>query len=1195
MPKPQVPKNQPAPIARIRTATSPTARRSQPLPAAHQSATCQEPVILQFLHRGRHSLLLLILSSLIVSTVAPILGDQILPGQVSVAEANFDANHKAWDATTGTLKAGRPDVTVKPTNPGGNNTTDKQYLVSLSWSAPESITSNDKKTLTTTNEKFTKTVKAGQGSTTLDYECDVNYTVSYKVIPVDKNGAPRTNDSSDSFSTSIQGTAVKDASKTGAQSDDPSSNVNLVSFSYAIETTYTARDVHPESLDCKSLLGSSPAVHITTGQTNLYKPIRPDGSAAGSTGSKSDRQPSITPDKADAKPDESTHTVDVGIYFTANPIEQPNVSPYFRLFWQPPKGKPTEAPIDTKGINFCESNGIISETLACGGQQYVKKLTYSTQKNTVYEFYVAATFKGADAVNSDLYSVTLDTKGTIIKQGTIKNSAPALNANPTTSDLESTTKCGESHGLEDYICQALAVVVKGLINLYIGFLNFINESIIKGLAGLSYLSGSLDFTDVKLSWAKTLYDISLKLVNYLIVLALLFLSFVNILHINIDTYGIKKAMPTLVLGVILSNFSFLIARLLIDAADVLSSAALNGQDPSTLLDGLMKGMLPLMGGATAGIAVIGVGAALLASPAGWLAVIAVFVISLLPTLLFLFLALLFWLRFYIVVGLVAVAPLAFVMSGIPFAEQYFKQWLGLFTKWVFMAPISFLLLFLGSEVGNSLGDNAFGKMVLTSAFVYAAIQVPFQMGGGLMTQWGGLVKKAGGWGGKKADSWLGDVTKATTGTRTNFRGFIGGVKKQAEKKDAERQIEAEGVGAATEDMRQQLVPTLWRSRSIGGTRKSLREHYATTMKDYQQAGGQEDIKNANLGADSNLTKAEHQEKLDAAIAVGSFEDARRIIMQMAGAGALTREDYAKFFKKFEGRHGAELAAVAANVKQANRKIATSPDQLIGDLVTTDAKGKQMLVDDTGTGAGAKAINDEMDKMYGNLSPHNLEARLNFQVQKNFFNEDGTPLSVDQTNSDVHRALRLQVAKHKGNLHSGAAFDLSTARPKLESFNDASFGQRADSELVGQRDETQLRTLRDQLAKGTGISMPMKPNKQFVEQAMTLLGAGNMTAMQKGMATQHGNLHKFLKDKGVTLDPLDTTKMGSFLTDSKGKSILDDAQRAAINSDPDLTEAYGQLQRLEHFKLNLEAMHAKAQQLNNAKTLKDFGVNAPRTT
>ena len=252
--------------------------------------------------------------------------------------------------------------------------------------------------------------------------------------------------------------------------------------------------------------------------------------------------------------------------------------------------------------------------------------------------------------------------------------------------------------------------------------------------------------DTRYQWIFQIWNWSLGMVNIIVAGLLIFLAFVNIIHIKYDTYALKKSLPTLIVGVILANLSLLICRMVVDFSDVLSKTFI--ENKVTLATDLQKamGLFPdpnsaLAGAGVVSFAILAVVGLSLASGFTLIALLVAFILAVLPSLGILILAFLLYIRVGVVYVLVAVSPLAFIMMALPSTQSYFKQWWGQFSKWVFMAPIVFFLLKIASMVKSD--KPSLFAFVIALTMLYLAIQVPFKMGGAVMALWGGLGKRLG--------------------------------------------------------------------------------------------------------------------------------------------------------------------------------------------------------------------------------------------------------------------------------------------------------------------------------------------------------------------------------------------------------------------------------------------------------------------
>lgn len=260
----------------------------------------------------------------------------------------------------------------------------------------------------------------------------------------------------------------------------------------------------------------------------------------------------------------------------------------------------------------------------------------------------------------------------------------------------------------------------------------------------------------------TAWKTILALSNSAFVMFLIFTAFANILRFNIDTYAIKKVLPSLVLGVVLANLSLVLCRVILEASSVMTNWIVttwsNIPGNNLLLeiyDAL--GMGAITGGdigslASGGTATLGIIIAIAGGcGAGCGILIFIFALTTMPIAFFWVLIFVFYIRYFVVIGLVIVAPIACFSMGFPMTEKYFQQWWNMFVKWSFMPAITFFIIRIGVIVSQALDTETAGSgldlmkyMILLGACFFGA-KIPLTMGGGIMGSWTGLLKKSSGW------------------------------------------------------------------------------------------------------------------------------------------------------------------------------------------------------------------------------------------------------------------------------------------------------------------------------------------------------------------------------------------------------------------------------------------------------------------
>lgn len=282
-------------------------------------------------------------------------------------------------------------------------------------------------------------------------------------------------------------------------------------------------------------------------------------------------------------------------------------------------------------------------------------------------------------------------------------------------------------------------------------------------------------------WVFDVWDFSLSLVNIALIGILIFLGIVNILHLNYDTYQLKKILLPLVIFVILANLSLFICRGIIDFSDALTNTFL--KDWSQIASGIKTGVLGNTGIGILGIIFsLGIISAvatggLAIGPIIGAAILAIIIGLLLIFLPVLIIAVILYIRSFIILLLAAVSPLAFAFGVLPATQGLFKKWWDWFLRWVFMGPVILLLLKIASIIGKSTNEewNFFG-FIGTVGLIIAAIMVPWLLAGSVMGKLQGWAMKGGGWAGKNVPG----VSHATA--FLGEKGMLGKFKEEREKK-----------------------------------------------------------------------------------------------------------------------------------------------------------------------------------------------------------------------------------------------------------------------------------------------------------------------------------------------------------------------------------------------------------------------------
>lgn len=203
-----------------------------------------------------------------------------------------------------------------------------------------------------------------------------------------------------------------------------------------------------------------------------------------------------------------------------------------------------------------------------------------------------------------------------------------------------------------------------------------------------------------------IWEFARNLANVVFLILLLVVIYSQITGLGMSNYGIKRALPRIVVAAILVNLSFLICSLAVDVSNVLGAGFRN------LFNGVRE--TAIANGATeftnvgvtwaelfAGLAGGGVIAGLAIGMSGGLTAV---LLSLIPVLIGAVAAvavglITIALRQSVVALLIMISPLAFVAYLLPNTEPYFKKWYNLLFQMLIFYP-AFSLLFGASQLAG---------------------------------------------------------------------------------------------------------------------------------------------------------------------------------------------------------------------------------------------------------------------------------------------------------------------------------------------------------------------------------------------------------------------------------------------------------------------------------------------------------------
>lgn len=192
--------------------------------------------------------------------------------------------------------------------------------------------------------------------------------------------------------------------------------------------------------------------------------------------------------------------------------------------------------------------------------------------------------------------------------------------------------------------------------------------------------------------------------NIVFIIFLLIVIYSQITGFGINNYGIKKALPKLIVTAILVNLSFLICQVLVDVSNIfgdglrgvfttISEAAIPTNEISGISHTSYAEMYSAIGSGTA----IAAGAGVIAFEFGMIWMLIPLVLGALVAVVTGLITIA--LRQAVVALLIMVAPLAMVANLLPNTESWFKKWKDLLSKMLVFYPM-FSLLFGASQLAG---------------------------------------------------------------------------------------------------------------------------------------------------------------------------------------------------------------------------------------------------------------------------------------------------------------------------------------------------------------------------------------------------------------------------------------------------------------------------------------------------------------
>ncbi len=285
-----------------------------------------------------------------------------------------------------------------------------------------------------------------------------------------------------------------------------------------------------------------------------------------------------------------------------------------------------------------------------------------------------------------------------------ENSTSTENTTSATS-ADTEDNCSKQVGaLGWFICPGVGVLSKAIDSIY------------------SQIEVLLQVTPVTLENNSPIFhvwQIMRDITNILFVIALLIIVYSQVTGFGVTNYGVKKALPKLIIAAVLVNLSFIICALAVDASNILGSGlrgifdniqvqVINSGDMNAVSTITWTDLATALisGGVVAGFVV---SAASLLFP-----ILGAIVCALISVLIGL---VTIGLRQSLISVLIMIAPLAFVCYLLPNTEKWFNKWKEIFISMLIFYPM-FSVLFGASRLAgwtliatSIANDNAFGVAI----------------------------------------------------------------------------------------------------------------------------------------------------------------------------------------------------------------------------------------------------------------------------------------------------------------------------------------------------------------------------------------------------------------------------------------------------------------------------------------------------
>jgi len=199
---------------------------------------------------------------------------------------------------------------------------------------------------------------------------------------------------------------------------------------------------------------------------------------------------------------------------------------------------------------------------------------------------------------------------------------------------------------------------------------------------------------------KTTWNAMIGLLDILVVVGFIIMALSNIFHIKYDEYQVQKALPRLIIGVILANLSYVICMFFVTVVQYITNIFI--KDPATFVADL-RSLYGWMWYLAAAVTPVGIGTAVFGAGLGL--ILLGLLIFLIPLLLVWAIGTILWFRAFVILVLIAFSPWAFFLNyfpiQIPFLTEQAQKWFQWFTRWLAIGPVMFLIFWIAFTLNKT--------------------------------------------------------------------------------------------------------------------------------------------------------------------------------------------------------------------------------------------------------------------------------------------------------------------------------------------------------------------------------------------------------------------------------------------------------------------------------------------------------------